>query len=533
MANEILSRPSDLRPIDRHLARYLGATAKTHQPECAALGAEVSRALGDGHAYATLRDIPTMSAEGLAWDDIDWASTGVAGPPGSDTPLIIDGGRAYLHRLWHAENDLAEAVIARVPTSPMTIEHKDPQERAARHAASRPLTVVTGGPGTGKTTTVAKILSAIAERSGGDARVGLAAPTGKAARRLQAAVEAAAGDPDVRVDEAVTLHRLLGFRPSSGEWRYGRDRSLPYDAVIVDEVSMIDLSMMRRLFASVAPAAHLVLLGDRDQLVSIDAGTVFADLASLGELGFVCELKKNYRFHPASGIAALAKAVREGDAEAALALLRQGTEDLTWEPSVGELTSWVPSSYEAVLRASDWRAAVQGLDRFRVLCGEKRDAEKINRSLHTYFIERDLAGRGRPYFHNQPVIATRNDYAEKIFNGEVGLLRFRGSPPRLRAGFESAGELRTLDVERLPACETAYAITIHKSQGSEYERAVVVLPPADSRVISRELLYTGVTRAARSLHVVGSEEAIASAVQRPVSRQSALAERVRGKLGGL
>jgi exodeoxyribonuclease V alpha subunit len=422
------------------------------------------------------------------------------------------------------------------------------QRAAAANAVRRRFAVVAGGPGTGKTTTVARIVALLAEQAeaaGAPAPlVALAAPTGKAAARLMESVHAEATGLDVAPGirdallalNASTLHRLLGWRPDShSRFRHNRGNRLPHDIVIVDETSMVSLSLMARLIEAVRPEARLVLVGDPGQLTSIEAGAVLGDIVRAGGEGVVV-LEHVYRY--GAGIDALADAVRSGDGDGVIAALTAGHEDVMWIPvDIGD-----PAGQEALApvragalaaarevieaaRAGDARGAIDALGAFRVLCAHRRGAYGV--SVWTARIEGWLAGeleRGR-WYPGRPLLVTENDYGLRLYNGDTGVVV--SAEGRMSAAFERRGDVVFFPPARLAAVDTVYAMTVHKSQGSQFGTAAVLLPAASSQVLTRELLYTAVTRAQQRLILAGTEETIRAAVARPVARASGLGRRLR------
>ena len=413
--------------------------------------------------------------------------------------------------------------------------------------------MIAGGPGTGKTHTVAGLLAA--EVAGGQpVRIGLAAPTGKAASRLSEAIAATAaravanGDLDAsaaaRLAElrAVTVHRLLGPRPDHRtRFRHDASNPLALDLLVVDETSMLALPLTARLLDAVPDECRLVLVGDPDQLTSIEAGAVLGDIVRAAVPGSplasrVVRLTRQHRTDTDSPIGPLAEAIRRGDADATIDLLRADTtQRLTFVEvadgdlapgAVGAVLDMVGPTYAAARDAAlsgDRTAALDAVGAARILCGHRRGPfgvaawnESVEASLSDVTNTRTAPVAGRA------LLATRNDPRTGLVNGDHGVLVRTGGG--LRAVFRRDGELVAFDLAELDAVETAYALTVHKSQGSEYDIVAVVHPPADSPLVSRELLYTAVTRAARQLVVVASVESIRRAVTTPTRRVTGLAD---------
>ncbi len=454
-------------------------------------------------------------------------------------PLRLLGTRLYLDRYWREERAVAA----------------DLNELTA----SGRLQVIAGGPGTGKTTRVARMVAELLEQATAPGPhpprrllVALAAPTGKAAARLQEAVHEETAQ--LPVDESVreqlmalrasTLHRLLGWRPGSHS-RFAHDRGnrLPHDVVIVDETSMVSLSLMARLVEAVRPDARLILVGDPGQLTSIEAGVVLGDIVDSGpgprREGIVV-LDRVHRYGGA--IAKLADAIRGGDADGAVVALDASPGEVTWFPVdphesedelalVRERAVTAGSAVFAAARAGAGEDALDALGRFRLLCAHRRGpygvSDWTSRLVAWLAAELDDLDVDQRDYVGRPLLVTENDYELGLYNGDTGVI-VQGPGEHPTAVFERGGELLHFSPLRLGAVDTVYAMTIHKSQGSQFDTAAIVLPAASSRLLTRELLYTAVTRARRELILVGTEDAVRQAVQRPVARASGLRERLWG-----
>jgi exodeoxyribonuclease V alpha subunit len=428
------------------------------------------------------------------------------------------------------------------------------QRRAADQAVRSWTTVLTGGPGTGKTTTVAGLICVLADQAGDGRRlsVALAAPTGKAAARLQEAVleEARDGrfsDADrerLRHMDAVTVHRLLGWRPDNAtRFRHDRANRLKYDLIVVDESSMVELTMMARLLEATRADSRLVLVGDPYQLTSVGAGAVLSDLVRGYEdrrPSPVVTLETSHRF--GDEIGALARAVREDRPDEVLERLRSGApgiefvEDASDAGAEALLRDLVLTSARAVRVAAergDTEAALAALDRHRLLCAHRDGPFGVthwNRAVEAWLAEEAGSDHWPVWYAGRPLIVTSNDYAVGVYNGETGVV-VRREDGALRARIAGSDGVRDLATTRLVDVETMHALTIHKSQGSQVDEVTVLLPPADSRLLSRELFYTAITRARRVVRVVGSEETVRAAVRRRVQRASGLAGRLAHEAG--
>jgi exodeoxyribonuclease V alpha subunit len=514
------------------------------------------------------------------------AAPGPVVAPGTvgTAPLVLDAGRLYLDRYWRYEDRLASrlrrlaagTVDDRRPAEVSATldrlfpdgDESDLQRRAAEVAATRSVTVLSGGPGTGKTTTVVRLLATLLETGPRTPpRVALAAPTGKAAARMGEAVTEALATPWLALQPgtraalhdvpAMTLHRLLGFRPDRPtRFRHHAGRHLPYDVVVVDEASMVSLPMAAKLVDALREGARLVLVGDRDQLASVEAGAVLGELcsppATRGALaGCVVQLTRFHRFGPDSGIGAVARAVQriEDDAGEVLDLLEgRRTETgigpayddvalrdpVPEQPLPADVAAEVVDAYRAVVEAAasggDPSRVLAAFERQRVLCALRAGPQGVG-AVNAH-LEQALTAHG---YHaderfpvGRPVMVTQNDYAVRLFNGDVGVVvPDPQAPARRVVAFPGAdGEVRLLATSRLPPHETVWAMSVHKSQGSQFDRVVVLLPDQPSPILSRELVYTGVTRARAHATVVARRDLLAAALVRTLPRASGLGERL-------
>jgi exodeoxyribonuclease V alpha subunit len=561
------------------LAAALAARAPTHGHVCV-IPEQVAATI----VVDTVDDRAPLDM--LPWPDpVVWADGLAASPAvraadqrdaGVLRPLVWDGRRLYLERYWRHEATVAADLLRRAASpgavgappaevarvldrwfgarDPDAPDAPDAQRRAAEIALGHGLAVVAGGPGTGKTRTVARLLGAAHEVTAARHRpldVALAAPTGKAAARMTEAVHeeiAATGvsgavAAQLAAAEASTLHRLLGWVGGT-EYRRDARHPLPHDLVVVDETSMASLPLMARLVAAVRPDATLVLVGDPHQLASVEAGAVLGEIVGpepgAATAGIVRErivvLERAHRFAPDSSIAALAGAIRVGDTDRALSLLRTGGDELRWvadddTAGIAALEQTVCDHAAAVLADARAGNAAAGLERaaaLKVLCatrhgllGSYRWNDRVESSLaHAV----PGAALYRRFYAGRPLIVTRNDYPHRLANGDVGLVVAREN--RTVAVFRDGAEVRELATSQLDEVETWWAMTIHKSQGSEFPEVIVTLPPEPSPILTRELLYTAVTRARERVTVVASEAALRTAITHPVARSSGLAARL-------
>ena len=602
-----------LSDLDLHFARFLNRLAGDGSPELAWAAALASHATGQGDICVNLpqwlrRTLSIAGREAAEpppfmpppigdWLNILRASS-VVGRPGERRPLVLDRrGRLYLYRYWEYEWKLAENLLQRAQIVPPVLDEAqlqadlqrlfpphpqlrgpDWQKVAAAVATLKQVCVISGGPGTGKTSTVLRILALLTgQASGRPLRIALAAPTGKAAARLRESIRAAKPALELPAErlaqipeEASTLHRLLGAVPNSVYFRHDQDHPLPLDVLVVDEVSMVDLALLAKTVAALPAEARLILLGDKDQLASVEAGAVLGDLcagagrfspefrerltALTGEslprgresssplVDTIVLLRHSYRFGADSGIGALARAVNSGKSALALSLLVEAAhEDIAWRDLVDpaalaeQLAEPVATGFTPYLHAVQAQAGpvavFEQFNRFRILAALRNGPfgiEALNRLCETALQKRGLIDTRLNWYAGRPVMVTRNDYNLRLFNGDIGItLPDPDAPERLKVFFlGNDGTLRSFAPARLPEHETVYAMTVHKSQGSEFEQVLVVTPNEPSPVLSRELVYTALTRAKQEAVFYGMPEVFAAAIGRRLRRSSGLRDRL-------
>ncbi|WP_267224026.1 exodeoxyribonuclease V subunit alpha [Dyella silvae] len=633
-----------LRPLDVAFAHFLAAEDASAATMLPLLGALTSRQQADGHLCLDLAMWEPLAEEAAwpaSWRTLLHAATAdMAGLTRStliaaaedrqrtSSPLVLDGSRLYLRRYWNHEQRVAQAISTRLATSHTAPAHlpeqlarlfpsantsgPDWQRVASALAARGAFTVITGGPGTGKTTTVVRLLGLLQtlqwKEQARALRIRLAAPTGKAAARLQASISTQIAQLDV--DDAVratipskvdTLHRLLGARPDSRRFRHDSSHPLHLDVLVIDEASMIDLEMMSAVLAALPDDARLILLGDKDQLSSVEAGAVLGDLCHRADAGHysgetaqwlldttgdrvdawtqsdttpldqhVAMLRHSHRFGVDSGIGQLAQQVNEGDAVKALQWLGGSHTDIAWANKTADASSLTdlvlhggasrfaahadgsqPQGYRHYLEGlreqrpharegapafETWAQGVlHAFGSFQLLCALRQGpfgAEGLNRQIAGILHLAGLIDASREWYEGRPVMVTRNDYGLGLMNGDVGIaLRVPDDTGalQLRVAFEVAGQagdatprIRFVHPARLGERETVYAMTVHKSQGSEFEHAALVLPGESGPVLTRELLYTGITRAKRWFTLLALPDTVTYCVGNQSRRQSGL-----------
>jgi exodeoxyribonuclease V alpha subunit len=601
-----------LSAADVHVALRLGVLVDTDDESVLLAAALAVRCPRLGHVCVDLTTIhATVSTDAEVGVDLDalpwpggeeWLDRLRASPlVGDDRPLRLEGTSLYLDRYWSAECQVAADLLARAdrPVESVDLEvlrrgldalfesteGLDLQRQAAATAVLRGLSVIAGGPGTGKTTTVARVLVLLDEQASATGPrpplVALAAPTGKAAVRLDDAVKEEAGRLPISPEQRArllglrgqTLHRLLGWSPNHTRFRHHRLKRLAHDVVVVDETSMVSLSLMARLVEAVRPEGRLILVGDPEQLSSVEAGAVLGDLVGPATRGLLMRSPARRQLSEAAGqtvvatdpptdtpigdgtvvlrhvhrfgsaIAQLAEAIQKGDADATVGLLGESQPDVRWLPInisttpglMGEVRSAAVTAGQRVLDAARQgrvTEAIEALGSFRVLCAHRRGPEGAAtwRATVEGWLESEIEGFGTEgdWYIGRPLLVTTNDYSLRLYNGDTGVV-VAGAEGRAVAVFERGREIVEVSPSRLASVDTVYAMTVHKAQGSQFDTVAVLLPGPESRILTRELLYTAVTRGRSRVILAGTEEAIRAAVERPIARSSGLRFRLWGE----
>lgn len=506
-------------------------------------------------------DLVPLAAPAASWGEQLRASQCV-GEPGATAPLTLDGNRLYLNRFWFYEDFVARRIKQRLAleSSPDQGRVKDAfdamfanlggidddQKQAVLTAASKSFSVISGGPGSGKTSTVVRILSLLLALDS-NCRIALVAPTGKAAARMMDSIRERVDQLDIEENiinvlptEARTIHRLLGYRRHGFE--FDESHRLPFDCIIVDEASMVDLKLMFHLLAALPDNARLVLLGDRDQLASVAAGNVLGDITGHGNAmdtgagdltASIALLHSNYRFDKESAIGELASLVNQGQSKVAVNLLQQNQRGLRWfaeqtDRLHTETLNWLYEAYQPIFDSQTPVDALDSYESIRVLCATNQGplgVQSLNQRISSAMLKRNDMLQSELY-HGLPIMITRNQYELGLYNGDTGILWQHAQG--LRACFrDGTAGIRDIAINRLPGFTPAWASTVHKSQGSEFDSVLLILPSdPESEALSRELIYTAVTRARQRFILHGPAAALQRAINRLTRRHSGLAQKL-------
>ncbi|MBF0450638.1 MAG: exodeoxyribonuclease V subunit alpha [Candidatus Magnetomorum sp.] len=582
-----------LSPLNQHFSRFMCRIAKINTQELALASALVSYWTERGHICVYLNDYSEhpvkdcfeYSSRPMEKEDTSMCPTmdtwkallltsGVVGRPDEKKPLILDQcNRLYLYRYYEYEQQLANHLLTRsqqdvsnlyisglskfldrlFPKDPFSATDS-PQRLAVEIAINKRLCIVSGGPGTGKTSVAAKMIAALIHVSEMPPKIDLTAPTGKAAQRLQESLldaqERLDCSPEIKAimpKQAMTIHRLLGPIHRSPYFKYNKDNPLPSDVVIVDEASMIDLALMSKLIVALRPEARLIILGDKDQLASVDPGSVLGDICiqyathrphSLQSC--MVYLSKNYRFGDTSGIFKLAKAVNQGNSNRAIDILEDSSRypDIQWTDLQDlkniktALHNHIIHYQEIYLKYKHPKDALLALNTFRILCAVRKGpfgVEQMNAYVADILASKGLIQPNKRWYHGRPIMITKNDATIGLYNGDIGIIfKDKEDQNTLKAFFMGTDNstIKKYLPARLPEHETVYAMTVHKSQGSEFDHILFVLPDKLSKVLTRELLYTGLTRTRKSIQLWATRSIFCAAVTNQIHRQSGLSDAI-------
>jgi len=467
-------------------------------------------------------------------------------------PLIVEGNKLYIYRYWHYEKSLTDKIRSytaykrdRVFLSALLnryfpTDNKEvvKQRELIGQVLQQSFSIISGGPGTGKTTLVVKLLALELELADLPLKIALVAPTGKAAIRLQYAInehrEALPCDEKIKSampQEVMTIHRLLGVRYGSSLFIHNKDNPLDYDLLIIDESSMIDLAMMTKLLTALSAPTRVVLVGDKDQLSSVEAGSVLADLSASSAIK-TYELLKTYRFN--TQIKALARLINQQEGGAAWAFLTEPTHEAVNRVQT-DYMNFIMDKYHRLFRAIDEKETVsqlfEKLTDFVVLCTNRRGpkgVEAINQGVEWRLGDDNIIPQKEEWYLGRPVLVYENDAVLGVFNGDVGIcLPDPEQNNQLMVFFEQFnGTIKKIIPSRLPKCQSAFALTVHKSQGSQYKEVMLIMPDEPNPILTKEVIYTAVTRARDNVWIVADKDIFTQAVKVKISRQGGLKEKL-------
>jgi len=562
-----LLKSRHIRDVDHALAMSL-QRLEPEAGECVGIAiALASKAHSLGHSYLPLKRINELLEEAstlpapelqaaedflLALNDSGW----VGKAQSQNCVLVLDDAGVALKRYWDYENRLADLLRQRLAMAAESLsEHvqqrwaalffddlASAQAIAARRACESRFFLLTGGPGTGKTATIGRLLQLLqcqADENGAPLRIGLAAPTGKAATRLSESLRMAMADKDSRQPvatssfEAKTLHRLLGSKPHSVKFQHDADNPLPLDVLIVDEASMIDLPLMCKLLEALPATTRLILVGDPDQLPSVETGNVLRACCEGIAMRADSErhrvnLERVYRQAVDTDIGIAAQAVLSGNTREFIQGLQSSAyRGLHWQIGNADslekiLREKAVPHYQKIRHADSLEQALALSKQFRVLCAA-RETGAGSMAINRFIADRLASKSDTDFYAGRLCLVTENSAREQLFNGDIGLC-WPDENGILRIWMETAAGLKAWHPANFPAHEDGFAITVHKSQGSEFDKVLLVLPDSGHRVLSRELLYTGLTRARSEVELCGSQASLSAAISRQNRRWGRLAQ---------
>ena len=598
VTTEFLQENKLISSLDIHFTKFIGSLFSANNPSVSLATSLISNHTGKGHIcldLALLEKTRHFDENGDAWKYPNLSeplaqlgNNNAIGKPGEYKPIIFDGNKLYLYRYWEYEDHLIRQIQKRMlQASNILDENKlkegierlfqkgneiDWQKIAACSALINSFAVISGGPGTGKTTTVVKILALFLEQNV-KSKILLAAPTGKAAARLQDSILAT--KEKINCSEAIkkqipdtvqTIHRLLKKIPNSPYFFHNDKNRLEVDILVIDEASMIDLPLMSKLFSSLPDTCRIILIGDKNQLASVEVGAVFGDICG-GEKTFcysqafcdkihslsgeeintkganntktiqdnIIQLQKNYRFGDESGIASVSKAVIEKNTKLALEQLTDiqysdvhFTDAPALKSSNKTVVETILKGFKGLFQKNSIEETFRVFEAFRILTPLRKGltgVEQLNRLVESVLRNKGLIQQETTWYHGRPILITRNDYSLNLFNGDTGIVLEDPESNALRVYFQNHdGSCRKFLPQRLPEHETAYCMTVHKSQGSEFESVLFLLPDVYTPILTHEVIYTGISRAKKYVEIWGSHVVFKAGVAASVERSSGLKE---------
>ncbi len=551
---ELIYISAFFQSLDLHFATFICKSEQTDSFALYLAAAMASYSSRSGHicfeiGKSELPDIPFIP-ESKAWIKELSNFNCIGSPKDSESKMMIidNKGRLYLNRYFNYEKELISFIRSREDSKikrtysevnidklfPSLNSKEDKQKTAALKALSQTFLIISGGPGTGKTSTLAKIISLIISNES-RSRIALAAPTGKAAARLEESLSNIFKDYSDNHINVQTVHRLL--RPISGTpyFQFNKENHLPFDFVIIDEASMLDIALCAKLISAISEKTVLILTGDKDQLSSVESGAVLGDLCGVLKENNLVELNKNYRFENSKGISTLSQSIRSGEAIKCLEILEDSIfSDVEFILNSSSLKKQIEKSFKTgfkdfrdSLKKQDISEIFNAFNKFRIITALRKGpsgADNINA-----FCSKLLKANSRNeslWFVGRPIMITENSYTQELYNGDIGIaLNLQN---QIKVYFPANnGLFREISPSQLPKHETAFAVTCHKSQGSEYDNILFILPEKDNPLLTREMLYTGITRARKTVSILGQKPILMNSIARKVERSSGIIDALK------